>query len=155
MYTQESRWSKEHINKTFEIIKRIKEQKPKHIRIFDKSIYWIILLLAIIGNIIISITAIFFLFVLKPLQLYPILILLGASFGLLIEILIRDIEDIKKRHHFIFLSIIPTLSLVSLFFITNVINQLRIANQFNPVIVAIVYSLSFVLPYVYYQFIRK
>ncbi len=111
MHKQESRWNKEHISKTFEIVKRAKTKKQKHIRILDKSIYWLILFIAIIGNFVISIPVILFLLVLGPIQLYPVIIILGIAFGLLIEILIRNLEHLEKKHHIIFVLIIPLLGI--------------------------------------------
>lgn len=155
MHEQEDKWAKEHVDKTFEIIKKVKEKKPKHIKLLDKVVYWVILLLAVIGNFIISIPMILFLFVLQPLQLYPIIILMGVSFGLLIEILIRDIEHLERRHHMMFVLIIPFLALINFFIITLIVDRLKITTKFNPFIVGITYAISFILPYIYYQVMRK
>jgi hypothetical protein len=151
----ESRWSKEHIDKTIEIIKRVKEQKPKHIKFLDKSIYWVILLITIVGNFIISIPILLLLFVLEPFQLYPVVIFLGVAFGLLIEILIRDLEHLEQKHHLIFGLIIPVIALINFFIITQVVDNLKLDGKFSPLVVGLVYAVSFILPYIYYQVIKK
>ncbi|MDP7323586.1 MAG: hypothetical protein QF632_02380 [Candidatus Woesearchaeota archaeon] len=151
----ESRWTKEHIDKTYEIIQRAKANKPAHIKFLDKAVYWVILFFAIVGNFVISIPLILFLFVLSPWQIYLVIVLLAGGFGFLIEILIRDIEHLEMRHHVGFGLVIPIIAVVNVFFITNVVNQLKVVGKFNPLVVGLVYAIAFILPYVYYKFYKK
>tara|TARA_Y100000310_G_C20396011_1_gene675142 strand:- start:159 stop:629 length:471 start_codon:yes stop_codon:yes gene_type:complete len=151
----ESRWTKEHIDKTYEIIQRAKANKPKHIKILDKSIYWVILFFAIVGNFIISVPIILLLFVFEPWQLYLVIVLLAGGFGFLIEILIRDIEHLEVRHHVGYGVVIPVIAVVNVFLITRLINSVKIVGKFNPLIVGLVYGIAFILPYVYYKFVKN
>ena len=91
----EEGWKKRDINKTIRIIEKAKENKHPKIKLLDKTVYWFSLLIAIVGNLIISISLIPVLLALKGQQLYFIIIVLGISFGLLFELLIRTIENLK------------------------------------------------------------
>ena len=50
----EQGWNKKDINKTLKIIEKAKKHKHPHIKLLDKIVYWLSLLIAIIGNFIIS-----------------------------------------------------------------------------------------------------
>ena len=154
----EKGWSKKDISRAVKIIEKAKENKHPKIKILDKSVYWISLLLAILGNFIISVSLIPVLLVLKNFQLYAVIITMGVSFGLLFELLIRTIE--LKTHHHIFLSILmPLVALINIMIIGVISNNLEkiisLQNQQNPFFVGIAYALSFMLPYFAYQLLSK
>lgn len=156
---REKGWTSKDINKTIKIVKEAKEKKHPAIKVLDKAIYWIALIIAIIGNLIISISLIPFLMALKSVQLFSVIIVLGFSFGLLFELLIRSIEHLESKHH-IFLSIlIPLVAVINVFIITLVSNNIekifKIDNPQNPYIVGIVYAISFILPFIFYKLVMK
>lgn len=113
------------------------------------------MLLAIAGNLVISIALIPFMLALSGLQLYMVIIALGASFGLLFELLVRGIENLEAKHHFTIAAIIPLIAIINVFFVANYLNNLeqaiQINNPKNAVIIAFVYSLSFIAPYAIYN----
>lgn len=156
---EEKGWSKQDINKTIKIVEEAKEKKHPAIKLLDRSVYWIALILAIIGNFIISVALIPFLMALKSIQLFSVIVVLGFSFGLLFELLIRSIEHLEAKHH-IFLSIlIPVVAIINVFIITLVSNNIekifKIDNPQNPYIVGIVYAIAFILPFVFYKLVMK
>ncbi len=152
----EKGWKKGDIAKTLKIIEKAKESKHPKIKLLDKAVYWFSLLLAITGNFVISIALIPELLVLEGFQLYLIIATLGISFGMLFELLVRTIENLKAKHH-LFLSIITPLLAVTNFVVIsgNMKMLVGIDNPQNPVIVGIVYALSFILPYSAYQLFLK
>ena len=89
-------WSKADINKAANIIN--KAEKPKKIQLLDEVIYWFILVIAIIGNIVISIALVPFLIALKSSFLYLVIILMAITFGFLFDSLIRDIESLLRNY---------------------------------------------------------
>jgi len=155
----EKGWSKKDINKTLKIIEKAKANKHPKIKILDKSVYWISLIVAIIGNIIISISLIPFLLALRSFQLYLIIITMGIAFGLLFELLIRTIEHLETKHHLFLSIIIPIIAVINIIAIVLFSNRLEeainIQNPHNPVLIGVVYAVAFMLPYSIYQLFLK
>ena len=152
-------WSKKDISKTVRIIEQAKANKHPKIKILDMSVYWISLVIAIIGNFIISISLIPVLLALNNLPMYAVLITIGMSFGLLFELLIRTIEHLETKHH-IFLGIMmPLIAIINVIIIVAFSNNLEkiinIENPHSPLLVGIVYALAFMLPYLIYQLFLK
>ena len=152
-------WSKKEIIKAVNIIKKAKQNKPKDIIFFDKRIYWILLVVIIAANFAISVALIPILMTLRGVLLYFIIIVLGLIFGLLFELVIRSIEHLEKEHHLFLAVIIPLIALANVFIISKISNYLtrtlNLANSQNPIVIALIYAASFVLPYIVYRFVLK
>ena|SRR3989338_4919644 len=152
----EKGWKKGDINKTLRIIEKAKESKHPKIKLLDKLVYWFSLLLAVIGNFVISLALIPELLVLEGFQFYLITATLGVSFGMLFELLVRTIENLKAMHHLFLSIIIPLLAVINFIIISGNIKKLiGLESPQDPVIVGIVYALSFILPYLVYQLFLK
>lgn len=155
---EEKNWTKEEIDKALGILYS-KEKQEKHM-IFPKFmspvVYWVALIVAIIGNLMISIVLIPFLLVLTHLQLYIVIIVLGASFGAFFNLIIRDIEHVDYHHHIIAGVFIPTLAVINIYIIVTLAN--RIGTELiktnitqNAVYVSVVYVIAFIMPYLFYK----
>ena len=155
-YLIEKGWTKKDVNRTIKIIESAKKNKHPQIKILDKFVYWFSLLIAIIGNLIISISLIPVLIALKGLQLYLVIITLGLAFGLLFELLIRNIEHLETKHHILLGIMIPVIAVINFIIISNNMKKLiGIENPQNPIIVGSVYAITFILPYIVYQVFLK
>jgi hypothetical protein len=154
----EKGWSKSEINKTLRIIENAKKNKHPIIKILDSAVYWFSLMVAIVGNFMISIALIPMLLALKSIQLYVVIITLALSFGLLFELLIRTIE-LRTSHHVFLGILIPIIALLNFIFIVLVSNRIEViisvGNHQNPILVGIWYSIAFMLPYSFYQIFLK
>ena len=133
--------------------KRRKKIEEPIKKTMNKLVYWLALLVTIIGNLIISAALIPFLIVMKDVSLYVIIITLGIAFGLLFDLLLKDIENIDFRHHIIAGIFIPGIGIVNLYIITTLANRLieilEVTNvKQNPVIISVVYIIAFMLPFV-------
>jgi len=152
-------WSKNEISKAVEIIHNAKQLKTQETRFLEKRIYWILLVVIIAANFAVSVALMPILITLNGTLLYFIIIVLGIVFGLLFELVIRSIEHLEKRHHLFLVVLIPLIALINAFFISktsnNLMNILNLRNIHTPIIVAIAYAASFVLPYIVYRFILK
>ena len=152
-------WSKKEIDKTVEIIHNAKQLKTPETRFLEKRVYWILLVLIIAANFAISIALIPLFMVLKGMFLYFVVIVLGVVFGLLFEIVIRSIEHLEKKHHVFLAILIPLVALANVFVVTRISNNLtstlNLVNLQNPLIVGLIYAVSFVLPYIIYRFFLK
>lgn len=152
-------WTEKEIDKTLKIIREARKNKHPVIKFLDKIVYWIALVITIIGNFIISVALIPFLLTLNSFQLYLIIITVGIAFGLLFELLIRSITHLETKHHLFYGFIIPIIAIINVFLITNVANYFEkiflIKNIYNPLIVSIVYAIAFILPYAIYHLFLK
>ena len=152
-------WKKRDIAKTLSIIKKAKQNKGKDIIFLEKIIYWILLMLVISANFAISVALVPILIALKGMLLYSVIIILGLIFGLLFELVIRSIEHLEKHHHLFLAFLIPLIALANVFVVSNISNNLTtilgLTNLHNSLVIAIVYSVSFVLPYIIYRFVFK
>jgi hypothetical protein len=155
----EKGWKSKHINHAVRTIEKAKANRHPKIKILDSSVYWISLFVAIIGNLIISISLIPVLLVLSKLPLYLILTTIGISFGLLFEILIRTIEHLQTKHHLFLGTIIPIIAIINIIviviFSNNFEKTIDIQNPHNPFLIGIVYAAAFILPYLTYQFLSR
>ena len=148
-------WTEQEIYKTLQIYERAKKHKEENKTLFELIIFWVVLVVGIIGNVIVSLTFIPFLLVLNGFYLYLVLAILALAFGFLFEILIRDIENLESHHHRSIQIIVPVFAVINFFVIVYVSNkidyELQIANQHNPYLIGIVYAIAFLLPYFYYH----
>lgn len=155
---KEKGWTDEDINKAIKIIESAKEKKSKTIRIIDSIIYWVVLLVTIVGNLILSIILIPFLLALSHIQLYLIIIIIAVTFGFLFDLLIRDIENLEQKHYIIAGIFIPSIAIIDVYFMVRFANYLmrimRLSNiQQSPLIVGFVYTIAFITPYLINKFI--
>ena len=152
-------WNKKDISKTVEIIHNAKRLKTPEAVFLQKRIDWILLVIIIVANFAISIALIPILMTLSGITLYFIIVILGIVFGLLFELLIRSIEHFEKKHHIFLAILIPLIALANVFITSKISNDLtkilQLTNFNNPIIIAFVYAVSFVLPYIVYRFILK
>ncbi|MFC1727872.1 hypothetical protein ACFLZ7_00200 [Nanoarchaeota archaeon] len=152
----EKGWSKEEIEKATQIM----ESPPEKGRaIFTKRmnplLYWMTLIVAIVGNMVISVVLIPFLIAVQSIiALYSIIALLGLAFGFLFSVLLTDIEHIDPKHHVIAGIFIPILALINIFIIVNITNTIDkvifgAQIQGNAIIISGIYVLAFIGPYMF------
>ncbi|MBW2964845.1 hypothetical protein KY363_05290 [Candidatus Woesearchaeota archaeon] len=154
----EKGWSEEEIEKTMNILYS-KENMEKHAEFQSAThpiIYWVGLIIAIIGNLLIAVTLIPFLMILNSLQLYIILGIVGFVFGQLFNVLIKDIEHVDEKHHLVAGVFIPAIALITVYVMTSVANKFNTIigneNPHNAVILSGLYLVCFSAPYFFYKF---
>ena len=159
MNEKDNLWTDDDIEKTLRIIENAQERKPREIRFIDKAVYWGVLIVAIIGNIILSIILIPFMLVLKHFVLYMIIFVLAFVFGLFFDLLLREIEQLDQPHRVIAGLFIPALAIINVFYMTQFSNYLtatiRLNNVHNPLLISIVYTTAFVMPYLFYKMTKR
>ena len=149
----EKGFSKKEAKRTIDIIQKAKKKKSSKIKFLDSLIYWILLIVAIIGNMVISIILIHFLLAFKRIPLYFIIIILAAMFGFLFDQLIRDIEHLEKKHHIIAWAFIPSLAIINVYYMASFANYLVQSLKLpltlhSPLIISIFYVIAFITPYI-------
>ena len=150
-------WAEKDIKKAVEIAQSARISRLNQSSFLEKRIYWILLLVIIAVNFAVSIALIPLLMTLKGAFLYFVLIILGLFFGFILEIVIRSIEHLEKKHHLALAFAIPLTALINIFLISGISNNLsealNLKNTQNPIIIAIIYSISLALPYIIYKFV--
>ena len=152
-------WNKKEIAEAAWLIKKTKDSIEPESSFFQQRVYRILLIVILVANFSISIAMMPLLIALKGLFLYFIIVVMGISFGLLFELVIRSIEHLERRHHLMLAYLIPIIALINIFAITkisnNIMEVLSLKNTQNPWAIGIVYAASFVLPYLIYRFVLK
>ena len=152
-------WSSKEIEKAVGIIQNAKQNKNKANLFLEKRIYLVLFAIILASNFAISIALIPLLIALNGMILYFLIMVLGIIFGLLFELVIRSMEHLEKRHHITLAFLIPITALINVFIISrlsnNLMEKLNLKNIHTPIIIALVYAVSFVLPYIIYRFVLK
>lgn len=155
----EKGWSKEEIEKATSIMEASPEKgRVMFTRQMNPILYWMTLIVAIIGNLIISVVLIPFLIAVESvIALYSIIALLGLAFGFLFNVLLTDIEHIDPKHHVIAGIFIPAIALINIFIvvnITNTIDQIIFGTNIhgNVFVIGFVYVMAFMGPYMAAKF---
>ena len=152
-------WKKKEIAEAAWLIKKAKQSIDPETSLLQQRIYRILLIVVVVANFAISIALMPLMIALRGGFLYFILVVMGISFGLLFELVIRSIEHFERRHHVALAYFIPVVALINIFTITKISNGLTITlsmkNIQNPLLIGIVYSVSFVLPYLVARFILR
>ena len=153
----EKGWAEDEIKKTMGMVYGEGKQE-KHIEYkqeMNKVVYWVTLLVLTIANFLISIVLIPFLLVMKPYQLGIIVGLLGFMFGLMFNLIVRDIEHIETKHHVVAAIFIPSIALINVFVMVSISNNLSARLglvQENPIIISLIYVAAFLAPYIFSEF---
>jgi hypothetical protein len=153
-------WSKEEIDKTLRILEKAEESKRPALAMLDKLVYWVALLLAIGGNLIISVVLIPLLLTIQSaVALYFIIFILAIAFGLLFSLLLGDIGSISRQRLVVAGVFIPVVAIINIFivvYISNFISQrFEEFTLHNPYLVSIIYVASFSLPYIIQKIKRR
>ncbi|MBW2973226.1 hypothetical protein KY346_02440 [Candidatus Woesearchaeota archaeon] len=152
-------WAPEEKARVLDIIERGRKQKPRRVRIADELAYWMFLLLAIVGNFVLSVILVPFMLILSGFYLFGLLFLLGFAFGLLINVILKEIQKIEVKQHIIPILLIVALALINIYIIARFTNKLELLLQLptpahNPLLVSATYVIAFTLPYLYSEYKR-
>ena len=83
-------WSREDLIKANNIFQSAQEKKHHMVKLLDEFIYWFVLIVAIIGNLIVSVVLVPFLLVFHAIFLYGIISVIALTFGFLFIVIIDD-----------------------------------------------------------------
>lgn len=145
-------WGRADVRKAADILAHAEASKSASMRFVEQSAFWVALLIAIFGNLVISVVLVPFLLLLKGIGLYFTVFIVGATFGLLFNVIIGYIEELKEGQHIIAGAFIPALALINIYLIAHFSNRLEIllllpTPAHSPLAVSVTYVIAFVLPY--------
>ena len=147
-------WRKHHIAKTIHILKKAEEKKHPHVKILDKMLFWLVLFLIMLGNVII-LTALLPVIIEMP-QTFSLVIfvVIGFAFGSLIDNIIKDME-LTKKHYFSAGLLIALMASLSMFLVLTfaryVLKEVGILIKINPLLTIFIYIIAFTLPHIFYK----
>ncbi|MEK6901928.1 MAG: hypothetical protein AABX37_06290 [Nanoarchaeota archaeon] len=153
---KEKGWSEREIKHAESLLHR----QAAHDVHFSKIVFWCALLVTIVGNIILSLILIPFLLILDNWIVYAIVILLALMMGFIYNFLVTDIGHLQLKHHLLAAIIIPCIALANIFIMVLASNKLLAHAELqtpvqSPGIIAILFALVFMIPYLVDQFLLK
>lgn len=145
-------WSTSEIDKASKIIEDAENKKHVGIKFLDKSIFWALLFLLIIINIVCTIVIVPFLFAIRNYSIDIIIAFLGFIFGVLFTVLIADIEKLEKSHHWTLVIVFVLSGVVNFGLLMNFINDFSQKSKLplvhNAYIIGTIYITAFLIPYI-------
>jgi|SRR3989338_1613832 len=152
-------WNKKDISKTVGIIKKAKLGKTAGNLFLQKRVYWTLLLVVVVVNFALSAAIVPLLVALSGVFLYFVIMVAGLAFGLLLELAIRSIEHLEKKHHLALAFFIPLVAAISAFIMSNLSNNvaesLKLDNINSPYMIAATYAFALILPYAICRYVLK
>ncbi len=150
-------WGRTDVQKTADILAHAEAFKSSSMRFLEGAAFWISLLIAIIGNFLLSIVIVPLLLLLHGIGLYFTVFVVGVAFGALFNVLIKYIEDLGQGQHIIAGAFIPALGLINIYLITFFSNRLELllgltTPAHSPAGISVTYVIAFVLPYLLQHF---
>lgn len=140
-------WSEKDIR---HVKKVVGDQQPHFL---EKILYWIVLFVVLIATIIGMWLIAPFLIILPTGGALLILGVIGLIFGLFTGVLVTGIEETKPHHHLIVALSIPVTAIITSLIISQQVSL--VASHQNPYLLAATYSVSVLLPYGIYMWIKR
>ena len=146
-------FTKDEARKTVDVLK-----KGKDVPLFEKADAWmnyVLLMVAIIGNMIIAIMLIPFLLAFKTIPLYIVIGLIALLFGYLFATIIKSLDQ-KAKGGVIAGLFLPAIALINSYFMVEFANfvttTLTLPNEIHsPVTITAIYVASFVAPFLIHE----
>ncbi|MEK6845567.1 MAG: hypothetical protein AABY26_02315 [Nanoarchaeota archaeon] len=140
-------WSEKEIQHAEGIL----EKAEPHNVFFSRMVFWTVVVVIILANLLVSFVLIPFLLFLSPAALYLTIVLLAGTMGFIYNFLITDIRHLEKKHHLLAGIIVPIIGLANLLIVVRVSNYILegsplAANANNPWLIGVVFAAVFILP---------
>jgi hypothetical protein len=144
-------WSEEEIQHAQGVLLEAEAKKHPRLIFLEKAMYWILLLVVLIGSIIGMWMLLPFLAILNTWGAVLLIFIIGVVFGSISSILIKDVENLEIHHHLWISLIIPISAIITSIIITrqaqHISEAINISTQHNPLILGIVYSIGSLIPF--------
>jgi len=144
-------WNDEEIDKTLKMLSKYDKHAEYNVS-SNRIIYWTVLLVLTISNFLVAVFLIPILLAISTIKFYFLIAALAFIFGLFFDLLIRDIEHLKTKHHVFAAVFMPVMAVLNLFVMIGVTNKLvdilKIGQHEDPIFASFIYVFVFMLPYV-------
>lgn len=144
-------WGQDEIAKASNIIERAEKKKHKSIIVLDRSIYWIALATGIVSNLVAAAFLLPVVAFVPGTTLYIIVSIIGACFGSLFTVLVRDNERMRSGHHLLAMVLMP-LSAVAVFLAMIPLAEANGLNHqgHSTIGISMAYVVFYLLPYAFF-----
>lgn len=143
-------WEQYHVNRAASILQGAGTVKTGAVRFLDATIYWGILLSAIVGNFIVSIVFIPVLLAFDELSAVVAVAVFAVAFGTLLDFIVKEVEHLRKSHLIVPELFIPAIALINIYIIVRLSNSVATTLQLsthNPILISVMYVCAFILPH--------
>jgi len=140
--------SKEHAEK---IIFHAEKMKSGSVKVYDEFVFWFAFLISIFGNFFVSVAIVPILLVASNTVAFIAAPLLGFGVRMSVELFMKNVAHLRKSRHdaIMFISAAIGLAMVYVFaHISNILAGLMQLKAHNPQIVAILYTIGFLIPFI-------
>ncbi len=149
---EEKGWETKDIEKAMNIMQKSPTYDKKRASKISTLLYWMTLILIIVGNLLLSVVLVPFLLVMDGFVLYLMIFIVALIWGLLFNIVLKDIEELDVKNHIIAGIFIPFIAVFNVYIIASLSNQVERALditqiQHNPAIIGAVYVFAFMIPF--------
>jgi hypothetical protein len=152
-------WSVQEIEHASQIIARAESKKHITVQFFDRSIYWALLFLLVIANIVGAIFFLPFMFTINNFFIFFISGILGFTFGTLFSVLVRDIEKTEHKRYANLKYALLLAAVVNFFLIIGFAkdfgNRSGLSMESSPILVAVVFLVAYLLPHGVYMYMEN
>ena len=144
-------WSEQEIEHAKQILQDAENKKHPKIVLLEKALYWMLLLIVLVGSIAGTWLIQPFLIFISTAGAIILIFIFGLIFGTLASILMKDVEDLEIHHHLIISLIIPLSAIITSILITQrskvAAELINITTQHNPFVLGILYSIGSLIPF--------
>ena len=150
-------WTPEEKKRVIGIIERGRAKKSKGVHMMDELAYWTFLFIAVIGNFILSVVLVPFMLILTGFYLFAVLFVIAFAFGMLINVILKEIGKIETKKHIIPILFIVAVALINIYIIARFTNKLEFLLQVatpehSPILISATYVVAFTLPYLFSEY---
>ena len=144
-------WEPEEIQHASSVSEAAERKKHLSLILLDHSVYWILLVLVLLGNIAAALFLLPVVAFLPGAIVYLVVGMVGVCLGTLFTIIMRDIEKAQRGHHLFAGIILPAVSIIAFASMAQVANAQGIkAAAHSTVGISLVYGGLFLLPYLFF-----
>jgi hypothetical protein len=148
---REKGWTDDELAHAQSVFTNSENKKSTRHKVLDAFVLWGVFIVMVLGNFFALFALMPFFVIFPNLMLYSLAALIGFTFGLLYEILLRDIQHTFHGHHHAFAFIlVPYLAIVGAILILGYAST-HMPNLFlysrHPVLIGFCYVIGFLIPY--------
>jgi len=136
-------WTETEVQRVENILNHVRKEDLK----ISHFVFWSVLVLIVLANVIVSLILIPFLSLKFTWEIYIPLIVLGGLVGFLYNYLINDIKHLEVRHHILGGLVLPLIAVINLVLISLISDRYFKQTTLSPWIMGLIFAGAFILPY--------
>jgi predicted tellurium resistance membrane protein TerC len=145
-------WTAEEISHALSVLRTAEHEKEQWIQRVDVFVYWLVLIIAVLGNVAFSVALVPAIVALPAFNLFVVIAVTAAFFGLVCGYVVHKIDVIDNRHHVLYVVLVSLIGLLSFALVLQQANATVEALGFgytHGFWLGIIYVVAFLSPYVF------